>query len=165
MSCTCSRMGASSRAAIARSHTSSKSTAMRGSPSAKSPERRDVSAAPLDSLMERTASLGAAEPAWLADSRRAAATALARGGLPNARNEAWKYTNLRALEQRRYASGDADATTRAVECDRLRLPGIDGPRLVFVNGTWRPDLSNVSACDGLSIATLAQATSAELESI
>lgn len=83
---------------------------------------------------------------------RASAQALLRDGLPRARDEAWKYTGLRALEQRRYANGDAAAATRAVDVDAFGLPGIDGARLVFVNGVFRADLSTLPARDGLTVS-------------
>ena len=67
------------------------------------------------------------QPAWLADARRAAADALAREGLPGARNEAWKYTSLRALEQRKPAVGDADAATRAVDARVVCAAGYRRP--------------------------------------
>ncbi|HEX3111228.1 MAG TPA: Fe-S cluster assembly protein SufD, partial [Thermoanaerobaculia bacterium] len=76
----------------------------------------------LESLLDREpASRG---PAWLADARRAAAAALTREGLPAARNEAWKYTSLRALEQSRPVR-DNEAATRAVDASLFTLP-IDG---------------------------------------
>jgi len=113
----------------------------------------------LESLLDRDAP--AREPAWLADARRAAADALAREGLPGARNEAWKYTSLRALEQSRPVR-DADARTRAVDASLFALP-IDGPRLVFVNGVYRTDLSRADAIAGASISTLGATAAAELQ--
>ncbi len=121
----------------------------------------------LEALLDREAlegALAAPQPAWLADARRAAAHSLAREGLPNARTEAWKYTNLRALEQRKPVAGDADAAHRAIDAPTLRLPGLEGPRLVFVNGVFRDDLSNRDAESGLSIATIATADATVLES-
>ena len=120
----------------------------------------------LEALLDRDAlagALAAPQPEWLADARRAAADSLVREGLPNARTEAWKYTNLRALEQRKPAAGDAQATRRAIDESTLRLPGIDGPRLVFVNGVFRDDLSNRNAESGLSIAAMASAGAAALD--
>ncbi|MEO7431889.1 MAG: Fe-S cluster assembly protein SufD [Dokdonella sp.] len=79
------------------------------------------------------------------------AAALLRDGLPGARDEAWKYTNLRALEQRSYAVGDAQAATRAIDLDALLVPIESCARLVFVNGVFRHDLSNVQLVTGLQI--------------
>jgi Fe-S cluster assembly protein SufD len=44
------------------------------------------------------------------------------------------------------------------------LPGVEGPRLVFVNGAFRGDLSDRNARRGLSITTIATADATALES-
>jgi Fe-S cluster assembly protein SufD len=110
-----------------------------------------MASALLESLLDEDA-LRAAEagvPAAAAAARHASAHAVLRDGLPRARDEAWKYTSLRALEQRRYANGDVDVATRAVDAGAFKLPGIDGARLVFVNGAFRADLSTLPVLDGL----------------
>jgi len=105
----------------------------------------------------------ASPPDWLADARRSAAESLARDGLPGPRSESWKYTNLRALERRSFANGDAEAATRLIDPASFQLPAVEGPRLVFVNGVWRSDLSNMAALpQGLSLMSLATASDAEL---
>lgn len=103
----------------------------------------------LDSL------LAAASPTP-SPARAAAIEALRRDGLPGARDEAWRYTSLRALEQRRYAAGDAAAASRAVDAAAFALPGIEGCRLVFVNGAFRADLSACHAVDGLDVRVLGE---------
>jgi len=95
---------------------------------------------------------------WLDALRREHRAAFAAAGLPDTRMEAWKYTALRALGQRRYANGDAQAATRAIDPAAFALPGVDGPRLVFVNGVFRADLSALDALPtGLTLQPLAQA--------
>ncbi len=84
--------------------------------------------------------------------RRAAACALLRDGLPRPRDEAWKYTGLRALDQRRYANGDAAAATREIDAGVCALPGVDGACLVFVNGFFRTDLSTLPTHEGLTVS-------------
>ncbi|HEY6942864.1 Fe-S cluster assembly protein SufD [Dokdonella sp.] len=91
-------------------------------------------------------------PAGLAGVRAAAAAALRRRGLPGPRDEAWKYTSLRALEQRRFVDGDRGARARAI--DAPFLPGAYAARLVFVNGIHREDLSEVGAVAGLHVERL-----------
>jgi len=104
------------------------------------------------------APLPASGIAWLDQARRENRTAFAAGGLPDTRVEAWKYTALRGLGQRRFATGDAAAATRGVDAATFALPGVDGPRLVFVNGVFRADLSALDALpDGLSLQPLARA--------
>ncbi|MBP1474457.1 Fe-S cluster assembly protein SufD [Frateuria sp. MAH-13] len=87
------------------------------------------------------APLPASGVAWLDQARRENLVAFAEAGLPDTRVEAWKYTALRALSQRSFAAGDAQAARRAVDPVALALPGIEGPALVFVNGVFRADLS------------------------
>ena len=96
--------------------------------------------------------------------RREHLDAFAAAGLPDTRMEAWKYTALRALGQRRYVNGDAQAATRAVDPAAFALPGVDGPRLVFVNGVFRADLSALDALPaGLTLQPLAQALRQDAE--
>ncbi len=102
--------------------------------------------------------------AWLDAARQENRAAFAAAGLPDTRVEAWKYTALRGLGQRRFASGDADAQTRAVDASALALPGVAGVRLVFVNGAFRADLSTLDSLPaGLSLQPLSQALQGDAE--
>lgn len=112
----------------------------------------------LESLLEpQPATRG---PGWLDTARRRAREALARDGLPGSRSEAWKYTSLRALAQRRYAPGDAQAATRRLESRLAELAGLEGARLVFANGVFRPDLSRLPQAAGLVVQPLGAALAA-----
>jgi Fe-S cluster assembly protein SufD len=97
--------------------------------------------------------------------RVAAADAFRRAGLPGAtsgrREEAWKYTALRPVAEASFeqplASLAADGTVLA------RLPRIDAPRIVFIDGLYRPELSSLPApatfrpfADGGEFGTLAR---------
>ncbi|MFC4762236.1 Fe-S cluster assembly protein SufD [Dyella koreensis] len=104
--------------------------------------------------------------AWLNAARRENLAAFEAEGLPDTRVEAWKYTALRALGQRSFAHGDEQAATRAVDLAAFLLPGIDGPRLVFVNGVFRADLSSLSDLPaGLTLLPLSQALRSDAESL
>lgn len=70
--------------------------------------------------------------------QRTALEAALREGLPGPRNEAWKYTSLRALERRSFA-----APASLPEVDAALLKGIPAPRLVFVNGLHDAALSDL----------------------
>jgi Fe-S cluster assembly protein SufD len=80
--------------------------------------------------------------AWLDASRRAALTAFLEHGLPDTHNELWHYTALRALAQRRYRVGDDGAISRLVPPGLLPDLG-DAVRMVFVDGVFRADLSEL----------------------
>jgi Fe-S cluster assembly protein SufD len=73
--------------------------------------------------------------------REAAAADFGRTGLPGAREEAWRYTSLRSLADVPFR----EPLTEVADCAGLlaRMPAIEGPRLVFVNGRFRGDLSAI----------------------
>jgi len=79
--------------------------------------------------------------------RAAAAAAFRASGLPGGtqqrRAEAWKYTSLRAVAQARFM---ADTAPRhEAETILAGLPLLDEPRIVFVDGLFRADLSKAPA--------------------
>ena len=73
--------------------------------------------------------------------REQAAELLRTGGFPGPREEAWRYTSLRPLAEIEFN----EPLTPVADCADLlaRVPEIDGPRLVFVDGRFRDDLSDV----------------------
>jgi Fe-S cluster assembly protein SufD len=81
-------------------------------------------------------------------------------GLPHRRVEQWKYTDLRALmrEARPLAPiPDEQTKLRAREAGEM-LAGIEARRIVFVDGTFVPELSDLAALEpGLRIGSLAAA--------
>ena len=79
-----------------------------------------------------------------------------RDGLPGARSEAWKYTSLRALERRSFATVDV-----VPEIGIEAVAHIPAPRLVFVNGRHVPALSALATLpEGVSLQLLSEAVSA-----
>jgi len=120
----------------------------------------------VDSLLEAAAQarLPGSDIGWLEAARRENLEAFVATGLPDTRMEAWKYTALRALAQRRFAPGDAQAATRDVDAAAVALQGIDGPALAFVNGVFRADLSRTDSLPaGLSLQPLSQALQGDAE--
>jgi Fe-S cluster assembly protein SufD len=116
----------------------------------------------VNALLE--APLAASGIGWLDAARHENRAAFAAGGLPDTRTEAWKYTALRALGQRHFANGDVDAPTHEIDVSTLALPGVEGPRLVFVNGQFRADLSTLQALpEGLTLQPLSQALQGDAE--
>jgi Fe-S cluster assembly protein SufD len=68
------------------------------------------------------------------------------------------------LAQRRFTHGDAVAPTRAIDASLLDLPGVEGVRLVFVNGVFRADLSTLDALpDALTLQPLSQVLKQDAE--
>lgn len=99
---------------------------------------------------------------WLVRARREALAELAREGLPQARDELWKYTALRSLQQRNFALGDSAASTQPIEASVLRLVGAErAARLVFVNGVLRAELSSLHGLpEGVSLVPSSAALAA-----
>lgn len=113
----------------------------------------------VESMQESAASLRlpGSGLAWLDAARNEALQAFVQRGLPDTHNELWKYTTLRALSQRRYATGDPNAADRAVPQALLPAVTVDALRVVFVNGAFRADLSafdNLPA--GVTLQSLSQ---------
>ncbi len=98
--------------------------------------------------------------AAIAAQRAAAFDVFAKEGLPHRRVEDWKYTDLRALmrEAKPLASPpDAKAKARAKTAGAL-LGDLEGRRLVFVDGAFVPELSDIAALEpGLEVGSLANA--------
>jgi Fe-S cluster assembly protein SufD len=85
--------------------------------------------------------------------RRETLDAALRDGLPGARNEAWKYTSLRALERRAFAS----VPSSDVEIDASVLADIPAPRLVFINGRFASRHSDIGGLPaGVELLPLSQ---------
>jgi Fe-S cluster assembly protein SufD len=100
-----------------------------------------------------------AEPGWLTHTRRAAIARFAQLGLPTPRDEEWRKTNLAPLMEFNFRMAQRDGA--GVTADHLLayLPtGDAGPRLVFLNGYFAPQLSQVGAPPrGVRLESLARA--------
>jgi Fe-S cluster assembly protein SufD len=80
-------------------------------------------------------------------------------GLPHRRVEDWKYTDLRALMRDAFplaAPPDAAAKARGKDAGKV-FAGGDCRRLVFVDGAFVPELSDLTPEPGLSIGSMAEA--------
>ena len=95
----------------------------------------------------------------LAALREDAIRAFEARGLPHRRVEEWKYTDLRALlrEANPLAPApDAAAKARGQDAGEV-LAGVETRKLVFVDGAFVPELSDLTAEPGLTIGSLADA--------
>ena len=79
-------------------------------------------------------------PDWLQARRLAGRAAWESSELPTRKTEAWKYTSLFALQQPFMAARESAESAEELG---LELPQLAGSRLVFVNGFWREDLSDI----------------------
>lgn len=80
-------------------------------------------------------------------------------GLPHRRVEEWKYTDLRALlkEVNPLAPPPDRAARERAKNARDLLAGLDCRRLVFVDGNFVPEMSDLSPENGLTIGSMADA--------
>jgi Fe-S cluster assembly protein SufD len=84
-------------------------------------------------------------------------------GLPHRRVEEWKYTDLRALmREAKPLAGVPDAAAKARAKTALAvLAAIEARRIVFVDGAFVPELSDLAGLDaGLTIRSTAQVLAA-----
>ncbi len=88
---------------------------------------------------------------WLAGLREAAVQSFGKTGLPTPKVEEWKYTNLRALDGFDFSGTPGDAGAAVDLPDAVGA----GPRLVFVDGVFRDDLSQLREFDGVRFTPLA----------
>ena len=80
-------------------------------------------------------------------------------GLPHRRVEEWKYTDLRALMREANPlapAPDANAKAQAKDAGKA-LDGLDSRKLVFVDGVFAPEMSDLAPEDGLTVGSLADA--------
>jgi len=78
-------------------------------------------------------------------------------GFPSQSVESWKYTNLRGLEREVFHPATQSTATVGVDTVPSLLAGEAGHRAVFVNGWFRPELSNLGALpDGAELRSLQQ---------
>ncbi|MBZ0266802.1 Fe-S cluster assembly protein SufD [bacterium] len=101
---------------------------------------------------------GAADsPAWLVDLRRTTYDRFAGLGLPTLDHEDWRFTDVSRLGETAYSLAPRSAE---VPPDRT-VPTFDalaGPRLTFVDGRFRKDLSEIGKLpDGILVMSMAQA--------
>jgi Fe-S cluster assembly protein SufD len=95
--------------------------------------------------------------------RDAAAARFERLGLPHRRVEEWKYTDLRALiREAKPIAGAPDGGAKArAKAAGLLIGDMDARRIVFVDGAFVPELSDLAGLSaGLSIRSMAQALAA-----
>jgi Fe-S cluster assembly protein SufD len=85
----------------------------------------------------------AEEPRWLSEAREASLLHFGELGFPTRRQEAWRFTNLRALQGTTFAPATGIASVAPAVVDALRMKEAMH-RLVFVNGRFAPELSLLS---------------------
>lgn len=102
-------------------------------------------------------------PTWLHQMRKASILHFAQVGFPTTREEEWKYTNVAPLGRIAFQAPAAEGIQRAA-LERLPFADLGSPRLVFVNGSFRPELSShLKLPEVVKIGSLADALQKEPE--
>lgn len=90
-------------------------------------------------------------------------------GLPNYKNEEWKYTKIKNLFKQEFTlSGDENAANIGVaDVDAIRLPGFEqANELVFVEGKYSAELSTIrSSAEKLVVSPLQEALQSEYKEL
>ncbi len=102
-----------------------------------------------------TESLAAQEPAWLAGIRRQALEKFERGGFPSPREEAWKYTNVSAIERKRFTIAAEPGGIDGEHIRSLLLP--ECWHLVLIDGHFQRDLSHPALAGDVVLCDLGAA--------
>lgn len=96
------------------------------------------------------------ELAWLQALRHSAGQAFAERGFPSPREEEWRYTNVTAIEKRRFQPGQPGTGQDLEPLLRHRLA--DAWSLVLVDGLFSPSLSRLEGLpDGVKVMPLSAA--------
>lgn len=83
-----------------------------------------------------------AEPGWLQAARRAAIAAFEQHGFPTSRDEDWRFTHVAPIVERAFPPVDGAGRPAALaSVEPFLVAGLDGPRLVFVDGRYAEALS------------------------
>ena len=102
-------------------------------------------------------------PGWLQSLRRAALEWVGEHGFPADKDEAWKYTRVAPILEIPFAPAEPGARCALAPGDVTELAGsLGGPRLVFVNGYFVPELSALKRLpEGVKLGSLAAAFAQE----
>lgn len=104
-------------------------------------------------------------PDWLKLVRLQARDQLLAEGMPGPRTEAWKYSPLRALQNLCLRRTSKASPSASVDAALFHLPGVDGPRVVFVDGVFRAELSDLPSVPGLDVERLSDVLERNPESL
>ena len=106
---------------------------------------------------ERISKARSQEPAWLAGRRHQGMQRFSEAGFPTTRHEDYKYTSLSPLAKTPFRAASAAAEGAY---DGQIIPqffeGVDGDRLVFVNGRYAHGLSRIRSDSGVAVRSLAE---------
>ena len=90
---------------------------------------------------------------WLTEQRREAIDRLFDLGLPQSHQEAWRYTSVQGLLEQGFVTTDGVGEVSVAELRQHLLAEPVAARLVFVDGLFHPDLSEIHS-QGVRVGSL-----------
>ena len=97
----------------------------------------------------------------LKELREKALTSFKALGIPTPKNEEWKFTNIKKLFDVDYTKG-AKSKLSNEQVQDVFIPGLEGNKIVFVNGEFKAELSTINPSN-LEISTFAEAANKSSE--
>ena len=109
-----------------------------------------------------------AQPSWIFPLRKAGIARFAELGFPTLNHEDWRFTNVAPITKLPFKpvfEAALDGLTKG-SLSQFPFAGLQGTRLVFVNGLYSAELSTTPAQrDGIKISSLAAALASDSELI
>jgi Fe-S cluster assembly protein SufD len=100
-----------------------------------------------------------AAPQWLKDIRQQSKSWLSRLSVPTKKDEDWRFIDLSSLTAGKFVSPQNVGAVRAMRSESFReppLPETENSRLVFINGIYSDELSNLTGLpQGIYVGNLA----------
>lgn len=108
---------------------------------------------------------GIQEPGWLSEIRRQAISHFEELGFPTTRHEDWRETNIKPVTETDFAVPNSiDVATADIHAAGLQ--GLKGSRIVFANGIFSSDHSDIQSLpEGVIVSSLAEAWTKQPDTI
>ena len=100
----------------------------------------------------------------LHDRRRAAMEKFRQLGFPTTKNEEWRFTNVAPLAKVAFQPAPRTQQLTAKEIEQHTIRDLEAARIVFINGVFAPEFSQVSGLPhGVKAGSLAEAMRSQPE--
>ena len=87
-------------------------------------------------------------------------------GFPTTSHEDWRFTNISPIRETMFELSDSGQSIGQQDVEAIRIPGVIGSQLVFVNGRFSQSLSQLATLpEGVRVLTLAEALVSEQDAI
>jgi Fe-S cluster assembly protein SufD len=120
---------------------------------------------PVSEFISQAAQLHEVQGDWLQPVRERGLAQWRVSKLPNRKTENWKYTSIRTLERGDYLAEPAVNEVSVDLSSHFEMADVSGPRVVFVDGLFAPELSRLDLPKGVSLTTFSQADNVQREQI